>query len=403
MNVLKDKAIALVVTGGIAAYKTAELARLLIRGGARVRTAMTESACRFITPLTLQTLTGEAVITDLWADETPDVTHISLADWADAVVIAPATANIIGKMAGGIADDYVSTFLLAVRAPILVCPSMNVNMYDHPAVQENLGRLQERGCNILSPAAGYLACGWEGRGRLPEPVEIVETVKALLSPRDMVSYNVVVTAGPTREAWDDIRFISNRSSGQMGFALADAARIRGANVTLISGPVALDPPFGVKVVKVESTRDMLQAVRDNLDGVDILVKAAAPGDFRPAGKVEGKIKKTGLPAPVELARNPDILGETKDERKNVVTVGFAAESESLLENAIDKLKRKDLDLIVANQIGNPNEAFGAETNRVWVINRQSEIEEIPLAAKEEIAWRIWDRAVALAAERNNNG
>jgi phosphopantothenoylcysteine decarboxylase/phosphopantothenate--cysteine ligase len=392
---LTGKKIVLVITGGIAAYKAAELARLIIKEGGLVRTAMTRSAVEFITPLTMRTLTGAPVAVDMWQAETTNVDHISLADWAEAVVIAPATANTIGKMANGIADDFVSTFLLAVKAPILVCPSMNVNMYDHAAVKDNLSRLVNRGVKIAEPGSGYLACGWEGKGRLLEPTEILEEIKALLSPQDLQGMNALVTAGPTREPWDDIRFISNRSTGQMGLALAKTARRRGARVTLVCGPVTFDPPYGMETVKVESTVDMLEALRERLADADVLVKAAAPGDFRPAGRIKGKIKKTSDPPPLELGRNPDILSTLAKNKGRTLFVGFAAESENLIENAKDKLTRKQLDLIVANQIGPPDESFGAATNRVWIIGQQGEVEEIPLSAKESVADRIWDRIASL--------
>ena len=396
MGVLPDKKIALVVTGGIAAYKSAELARLLIRAKAQVRVAMTASARQFITPLTMQTLTLNPVAYDLWSEDQPyEVSHISLADWADAVLIAPATANIIGKLAGGIADDFVSTFLLATKAPVLICPAMNVNMYDHPVVQENLTRLKQF-ASVLEPASGDLACGWQGQGRLPEPPIIVDELERLLSPQDLAGLSVMVTSGPTREAWDAIRYISNRSTGQMGLALARTARRRGARVILVNGPVNYAAPYGIETIAVESTRDMRDAVLDNLNRVDILVKAAAPGDFRPARRVQGKIKKGATPPPIELERNPDILQEIGQNKGHKIIVGFAAEAEDLLQRAKEKLENKNMDLIVANQIGLPDEAFGAATNRVWIIDRQGQTQELPLMGKEEVAHHVWDRVAMLA-------
>ncbi|MEW6266855.1 MAG: bifunctional phosphopantothenoylcysteine decarboxylase/phosphopantothenate--cysteine ligase CoaBC [Thermodesulfobacteriota bacterium] len=399
MNPLREKNVALVVTGGIAAYKTAELARLLIKEGARVRTAMTEAAARFITPLTFETLTQAPVATDLWTSRT-EVGHIALADWAQAVVIAPATANIIGKMSAGLADDFVSTFLLAVRAPIIVCPSMNVNMYDHPVVQENLKKLRSIGLRVVEPEQGFLACGWEGKGRLPEPDAIVEEVKRVLSVQDLAGRRVTVTAGPTREPWDDIRFLSNRSTGLMGLCLARTAWRRGAEVLLITGPIAYAPPYGCGTVQVETTRQMLAVVRDNLDRTDILVKAAAPSDFRPAAAVAGKVKKTTLPPPLELAQNPDILKTINPDKGDRIFVGFAAESSNLIESARDKLQAKGLDLIVANQIGPSDQSFGAATNQVWIIDRRGQVEEIPLQSKEDVADCIWDRVADLLRRRN---
>ena len=357
---------------------------------------MTASAEKFITPLTFRTLTLAPVADDLWSSDRPfEVEHIGLADWAEAVVIAPATANIIAKMASGIADDFASTFLLAVKAPILVCPSMNVNMYEHPATRANLDRIKQYGCTVTEPESGFLACGWEGKGRLPDPAIIVEELKVMAGPGDMRGMRVMVTAGPTREAWDDIRYISNRSTGKMGLSLALAARRRGAGVILVCGPVNWSPPYGIETIPVESTRDMQAAVKANLSKVDVLVKAAAPGDFRPANRVKGKLKKTGIPAPVELERNPDILAELGAEKGRQILVGFAAESENLILNAKEKLKKKNLDLIVANQIGPPDESFGASTNRVWIIDRQDNVEELPLLDKNDVADLIWDRTAPL--------
>lgn len=396
MSCLQGKAVVLVVTGGIAAYKSAELCRMLINEGAMVRAAMTGSATRFITPLTFETLTQEPVATDLWSTTHPaEVGHISLADWAEAVVIAPATANIIGKMAGGVADDFVSTFLLAVRAPVLICPAMNVNMFEHPIVQDNLARLQKHGYRVMEPGAGFLACGWEGKGRLPEPGDILEEIRMILSPQDMNGLKVMVTAGPTREPWDDIRFMTNRSTGRMGLALAQAARRRGAEVILVTGPVNSRPPYGVETIPVESTLDMREAVRDNLGRVDVLVKAAAPADFRPARRVEGKIKKAETPSPIELTRNPDILAEIGAQKGGKILVGFAAESENLIENAKAKLKAKNLDMIIANQIGAPGAAFGTATNQVSIVFRDGKVEAVPLLSKEDVADRIWDRIAPL--------
>lgn len=404
MSVLKGKKIALVVTGGIAAYKAAELCRALLREGAEVRAAMTAAATRFITPLTLQTLTGHPVASDLWSEDRPrEIAHIALADWAEVVVAAPATANLIGKMAGGLADDFVTTFLLATKAPILICPAMNVNMYDHPAVQGNLEKLRNMGSMILEPDSGELACGWQGRGRLPDAPVIIEALKKRLGRGDMTGLTVMVTAGPTREAWDDIRYISNRSSGRMGYALARTALRRGAKVILVSGPVNLEPPPGVELINVESTRDMKEAVLAELHRADILVKAAAPGDFRPENRVAGKIKKTGPPDPIALTPNPDILLAVSPIKGETVVVGFAAEAENMIENARKKLKAKNMDLIAANRIGSPDEAFGAATNRITIIDRNDRVEESPLLDKEDAADLIWDRALAQVSEKKSPG
>jgi len=396
MAVLQGKKIVLAVTGGIAGYKAAELARLLVKEGAQVRVAMTQAATRFVTPLTFQSLTRAPVAADMWAPTQPvEINHISLADWAEAVVIAPATANIIGKAAAGIADDFVSTFILAVRCPILVCPAMNVNMFENSIVQDNLKKLQGHGFKIMAPASGLLACGWTGTGRLPEPAEIVEEVRGLLSPQDLAGYRVMVTAGPTREPWDDIRFLSNRSTGRMGLALARTARRRGAEVILVTGPIEAAPSWGVETIAVETTLEMQEAVVKHLPRVDILVKAAAPGDFRPARRTKGKVKKTEVPPPIELARNPDILEEIGRNKGDKFLVGFAAESEDLIENATTKLKKKNLDLVVANQIGAPGTAFATATNQVSIVYGDGRVEELPLLDKEEVADLIWDRITAL--------
>jgi phosphopantothenoylcysteine decarboxylase / phosphopantothenate---cysteine ligase len=400
MTILEGKSILLVVTGGIAAYKTPELVRKLKHEQADVRVAMTQSATRFVTPLTMQTLTLNPVAMDLWTTERPhEVEHISLADWAHAAVIAPATANMVGKLANGLADDFVSTLLLALRVPILICPSMNVNMFEHPSVQANLEKLGTF-THVLEPDSGDLACGWEGKGRLPDNDLIIEELKGLLSPRDLAGRTVMVTAGPTREPWDDIRFISNRSTGLMGLSLAREARRRGARVIMVAGPIDTTSLHGVEIIPVESTLDMLTAVKDNISRADILIKAAAPGDFRPAARTRGKVKKDGGIPSLELTRNPDILKEIAQLKKNRLFIGFAAEADNLLENARAKRAAKHLDLIVANRIGSPTEAFGSATNRVWLIDRHDQVDELPLMPKEDVARHILDRVVRLLPSRD---
>ena len=315
MGVLDGRRIVLAVTGGIAAYKSAELTRLLIKDGAQVKTAMTEAATRFVTPLTFQTLTLNPVAVSLWREDLPgEVGHISLADWPDLAAVAPATANIIAKLAHGLADDLVSTFLLAVKAPILVCPAMNVNMFENQATQANLQTLRERGIKIVEPASGELACGWEGQGRLPDPVIILEEIRKALSPDDLAGRTVLVTSGPTREAWDDIRYLSNRSTGQMGLALARTAWRRGAKVILVTGPAAYEPPYGVETIPVESTRDMREAVLENLPRAEVLVKAAAPGDFRPAEPVKGKVKKGQAPPAYRTGAKPGYFTGSREKQ-----------------------------------------------------------------------------------------
>jgi len=396
MSIFKDKSVVLAVTGGIAAYKSAELARMFMTEGAAVRVVMTKSAGRFITPLTFQTLTSSPVVDDMWESNTPlEIGHISLADWADVVVIAPATANIIGKIAGGIADDFLSTFLVAVRAPVVICPAMNVNMYSNAIVQENLAKLKSHDYQIVDPGIGLMACGTEGQGRLPELEFIIEETRSALTKQDMAGLKVVVSSGPTREKWDDIRFLSNLSSGKMGTAVAKNARTRGAEVVLVTGPTALPDPYGIETVKIESTLDLKKAVFDCLDWMDVLVMAAAPMDFRPAKQFKGKVKKsTDLPS-IQLTLNEDFFVELGQNKGNRILVGFAAEAENLIDYAKGKLKGKNMDLIVANQIGAPGVAFATETNQVTMIAREGNIEESPLLSKDEVAGLIWDRVVPL--------
>lgn len=402
MSVFKDKSVVLAVTGGIAAYKSAELARMFMTEGATVRVVMTKSACRFITPLTFQTLTASPVVSDMWDSNTPlEIGHISLADWADVVVIAPATANIIGKTASGIADDFLSTFLMAARAPVVICPAMNVNMYANTIVQENLAKLRKHNYQVVEPGIGLLACGTEGQGRLAELPAIVEETRAALTEQDLAGLKVVVSSGPTREKWDEIRFFSNLSSGKMGTALARDARTRGAEVVLVTGPTALDDPYGVETVKIESTSDMKKAVFSYLDWMDVLVMAAAPMDFRPAEQVQGKFKKSENPPPIQLALNEDFFVEIGKKKGSKILVGFAAEAENLVDYAKEKLKSKNMDLIVANQIGAPGVAFAADTNQVTIIDSKGLIEESPLLSKDEIAGLIWDRIVPLTQDRQS--
>lgn len=402
MSVFKDKSVVLAVTGGIAAYKSAELARMFMTEGATVRVVMTKSACRFITPLTFQTLTASPVVSDMWDSNTPlEIGHISLADWADVVVIAPATANIIGKIASGIADDFLSTFLMAARAPVVICPAMNVNMYTNTIVQENLAKLRKHNYQVVEPGHGLLACGTEGQGRLAELPAIVEETRAALTKQDLAGLKVVVSSGPTREKWDEIRFFSNLSTGKMGTALARDARTRGAEVVLVTGPTALDDPYGVETVQIESTRDLKKAVFSYLDWMDVLVMAAAPMDFRPAEQVQGKFKKSENPPPIQLALNEDFFVEIGKKKGSKILVGFAAEAENLIDYAQEKLKSKNMDLIVANQIGAPGVAFATETNQVTIIDSKGLIEESPLLSKDEIARLIWDRVVPLTQDRQS--
>lgn len=396
MSAIRGKNIVLGVTGGIAAYKACELVRALVKEGASVEVVMTQNAMEFVTPLTLQTLSGNKVATrpfdPVWESE---IGHISLADRADLVVIAPATASFVGKMATGIADSLLATLVLATLVPVIVCPAMNVNMYNNVAVQENIRKLRDRGVSIVEPSEGFLACGWEGRGRLPETEDIMSEIEFALTPKDMASERVLVTAGATREHIDPVRFISNPSSGKMGYALAEEARMRGADVVLVSGKSPLPPPRGVTLVSVESADDMYTAVMKHLDWSTLVIKAAAVGDYAPESKSAGKIKKTGDELTLKLKRTRDILKEIGEKKKQQIVVGFAAETEDLMSNAAIKLREKNADMIVANKVGAPGAGFEADTNEVHLLFASGAMEELPLAPKKEIAKIIFDRISGL--------
>jgi phosphopantothenoylcysteine decarboxylase/phosphopantothenate--cysteine ligase len=393
---LKGKKIILGVTGGIAAYKAAELVRELVRSGAEVFVVMTHSAQAFITPLTFQTLSGNKVTTELFSlVEESEIGHIALADRAELLVIAPATANIIGKMAGGIADDMLTTIVMATKAPVLLAPAMNVHMWENPICQENIQKLRGRGFHFIDPEAGELACGYEGKGRLAEIPAIVEEIRAILSPQDLSGETLLVTAGPTEEPIDPVRFLSNRSSGKMGFAVARAARLRGARVILVSGPSALPAPSGVKFIPVRTAAEMREAVLGSLAGVSVLVMAAAVSDYRPKVTSPEKIKKSQAELTLPLELNPDILREAGQRKEKRFLIGFAAETESLLANARKKLAEKNLDLIVANDVGLPGAGFAVDTNLVKLIDRSGKIEELPLMGKEDLADRVLDRVLLL--------
>jgi phosphopantothenoylcysteine decarboxylase/phosphopantothenate--cysteine ligase len=393
---LKGKKIILGVTGGISAYKAAELVRELVRPGAEVFVVMTRSAQAFITPLTFQTLSGNKVTTELFSlTEESEIGHISLADRAELLVIAPATANIIGKIAGGIADDMLTTIVMATRAPVLLAPAMNVHMWENPICQENIQRLRSRGFHFIDPEAGELACGYEGKGRLAEIPAIVEEIRSLLSPQDLAGETLLVTAGPTEEPIDPVRFLSNRSSGKMGYAVARAARLRGARVILVSGPSALHAPSGVKFIPVRTAAEMREVVLGDLPGVSVLVMAAAVSDYRPKTTSSGKIKKDQAELTLPLELNPDILREAGLRKERRLLIGFAAETESLLANARKKLAEKNLDLIVANDVSLPGAGFAVDTNIVKLIDRSGKIEELPRMSKEDLADRVLDRVLLL--------
>jgi phosphopantothenoylcysteine decarboxylase/phosphopantothenate--cysteine ligase len=384
--------IALGVSGGIAAYKACEVIRGLDRAGAEVHVILTRGACQFITPLTLQTLSGRRVLMDPWDPADPaTVRHIELSREIDALVVAPATANVLAKFAHGIADDFLSTFYLSVTVPVVVAPAMNTRMWLHPSTQANLAIVRSRGVRVVEPGTGWLAERESGWGRLAEPDEIVgQALDAARRSTQLRGKAILVTAGPTREPADPIRFLSNRSSGRMGFALAAAAARRGARVVLVSGPVELAPPFGVELVRVETAAEMRQAVRGAIAGVHAVFMAAAVGDFAPA-PAPSKIKRSGAPLALALEENPDILAELGRERGDMLLIGFAAETEDVLERARAKLVGKNLDYIVANDVSRPGIGFGAPDNAVTILARAGEPVVIPRASKAEVAEAILDR------------
>lgn len=393
---LKGRRIVVGVAGGIAAYKAAELVRALVKAGAEVRVVMTEAAQKFITPLTLQALSQHPVATDTF-DLTQEATigHIQLADTAELLVIAPATADVIARLAHGIANDLLTTVALACRAPLLLAPAMNVNMWRHPATQANLRTLVERGAHTVGPDAGELACGWIGEGRMIEAADIAAACAQLLGPRDWAGRRVVVTAGPTYEPIDPVRFLGNRSTGKMGFAIAARAARRGAEVTLIAGPTALPTPAGVTRVDVQTARQMREATLEHVDGSAMVVMTAAVADYRPAAEAPQKLKKDTLgdaPA-LALTKNPDILAELKGRAP--VVVGFAAETEDVERHAAEKLQQKGCDLIVANDVSEEGSGFGTDTNRVVLLARDGSVDRLPRLTKDEVAERILDRARAL--------
>ncbi len=396
---LKGRKIVLGVTGGIAAYKAAEFVRLLVKSEAGVHVVMTRHAQEFITPLTFQTLSGNPVVTDAFALlEEAQIGHVALADLAELIVILPATANIIGKIANGIADDFLSTMVMVSRAPVLVVPSMNVNMWENAAVQKNIQILLERGTHFVEPGEGELACHWYGKGRLADLEDVLEKVEDLFSPKDLKGERILVTAGPTQEPVDPIRYISNRSSGKMGYALARMARRRGAEVVLIAGPTRLPPPRkDIEFVPVQTAKEMREAVFHHVKGCTVVMKAAAVADYRPREISPRKIKKGGPLFSLEMERTGDILEELGRRKEGRILIGFAAESENLLKNARAKLRAKKLDLIVANEI---DAAFGQDTNQVKILYPSGKIKDIPLMNKEDVAQILLNEIVQLRRKKN---
>ena len=396
------KRILLGVTGGIAAYKAAEVARRLIGCEAGVKVVMTRSAQEFVGTMTFAALTGKKVGTGLWSADANPLEHIALGQEVDAIVVAPATANFIGKVAGGIGDDLLTTIMLAATRPVMICPAMNTEMWANPVVQGNLARLKGRGFMVVEPASGSLACGAVGLGRLPEADLIVEAAAHLLSLPDLAGRRVLVTAGPTHEDFDPVRFLTNRSSGKQGYALAKVAWRRGADVTLVSGPTSLPAPYGVKLVMVRSARDMQAAVKERFAEVDVLLMAAAVSDYRPTQAEIRKIKRAHEEMAFHLTQNPDILKQVAGHKSGQIVVGFAAETHDLEAEARRKMREKHLDLIVANDVNRPDSGFQVDTNEVTLIPREGEAAPLPLMSKEEVAAKVLDRVVELLETRGGS-
>jgi phosphopantothenoylcysteine decarboxylase / phosphopantothenate---cysteine ligase len=388
---VKGKNILLCVTGGIAVYKAAALTSKLVQAGAQVKVIMSASATQFVTPLTFQALSRNDVFTDTFDEKNPEViAHIDLADWADLVLVAPATANVIGKLANGIGDDMVTTTLLAVTAPVWIAPAMNVHMYGHPAVQKNIAEIYSFGYRFIEPSEGYLACGYVGKGRLEEPEKIIEHLNDFFDmPRSILAgKKIVVTAGPTREMIDPVRFFSNRSTGKMGFALAEEAARQGAEVTLISGPVSLTCPPGVNLIGVESAEEMYNEVINHYETADIVIKSAAVADYRPKTASDKKMKKQDGDLAIEFERTKDILKTLGEKKDGQFLVGFAAETNDVEEYARAKLSKKNADMIIANNVTVEGAGFAGDTNIVTIFRRDGSKRDLPLLSKAETAKEI---------------
>jgi phosphopantothenoylcysteine decarboxylase / phosphopantothenate---cysteine ligase len=404
---IKDKKILLCVTGGIAVYKAAALTSKLVQTGAQVKVILSESAEKFVAPLTFQALSRHEVYIDTFDEKNPRViAHIDLADWADLILVAPATANTLAKIACGIADNMITTTLLAATSPVWIAPAMNVHMYDHPAVKKNLSLLAEYGYQFIEPSEGYLACGYIGKGRLEEPEKIVELVKQFFTDdqqKPLQGKTVVVTAGPTREKIDPVRFISNHSTGKMGYALAEEAKKQGAEVILVSGPVQLSAPSGIELVNVESADEMYHAVLNYFDQVDVVIKTAAVADYRPKITYDQKVKKQAGDSSIELERTKDILLELGKRKKKQVLIGFAAETENVEEYARKKLSSKNADMIVANNVKTEGAGFGTDTNIVTLFKKSGSVTEVPLMSKSAVAKKIIEEVTSLLKDMDNNG
>lgn len=393
---MKNKTVLLGVTGSIAAYKIAYLASMLVKRQVHVHVLMTENATHFINPITFESLTGNKCLVDTFDRNFEfQVEHVALAKQADLALVAPASANVIGKLAHGIADDMLTTTLLACKAPVLVSPAMNTNMYENPVVQDNLKKLRAYGMQVIEPASGYLACGDTGAGKMPEPETLFAHIEARLAcEKDFAGRRLTVSAGATQEALDPVRYLTNHSTGKMGYAVAKAAMLRGAQVTLVSGPTSLEPPIFVETVPVVSAQDMFEAVESRFAKTDILIMAAAVADYRPREYVDEKIKKTDGEPHLALARTVDILGTLADrKRADQFVCGFSMETQQLIENSSQKLKKKNLDLIVANNLRTEGAGFGTDTNVVTLIDAEG-TQELPVLPKSEVAHRILDRILA---------
>lgn len=392
---ITGKTIVLGVTGGIAAFKAAALCSKLVQKGAKVHVILTKSAMQFIQPLTFQALSRNHVTTDTFEEKEPSkIAHIDLADRADLIVVAPATANFLAKAALGLADDMLTTTLLATEAPVMVCPAMNVHMYNHPAVQKNLSLLKTMGILFVEPGEGFLACGYVGKGRMAEPEQITQEIEHyFLAKKDLQGKRILITAGATRERIDPVRFLSNRSTGKMGYAIAEAARDRGAEVVLVSGVTNINPPSGVQMVFIESAEEMFQAVVAHAGNADIIIKAAAVADYRPAVVLSQKMKKKEENLSIQLERTKDILHYLGQHKKaGQILVGFAAETNNVMEYALDKINRKNLDFIAANNVAQEGAGFGVDTNIVQLYDKDGLIKSLPKMDKRNVAQQILDVA-----------
>ena len=397
---LEGKKILLCVTGGIAVYKAAALTSKLTQAGADVRVILSNSATEFVTPLTFQALSRNEVYTNTFEEkDSKKIAHIDLADWADLILVAPATANVIGKIANGIADNMITTTLLAATSPVWIAPAMNVHMYQHPAVQRNIETLKEFGCTFIEPGEGYLACGYVGKGRLEEPETIVAKISdyfnKTVAKLNLVDKTIMITAGPTREKIDPVRYISNHSTGKMGYAIAQEAQKAGANVILISGPVALTPPHGVQLIMVESAQEMYDAVMSKFAEADIVIKSAAVADYRPKSYVDHKIKKQPGEQVIELERTNDILFGLGQQKGEKILIGFAAETDHIEEYAQKKLRTKNADMIVANNLHQDGAGFGTDTNIVTFYKKDGSSKSLPKLSKNEVAGKILEEVVSL--------